>query len=238
MTPLRTPLLLVLALLPSTLLARPVARPAPVSVSDAIRRFAEQNRMTCAVHGGKLYVKVDTATLQRSWDSYCRIGDGKVVEFNGRGHLFTRYNGTKCVDFLEHLDLSTYSPPTQPRVSAVVRLSDTEHRELNAYIDAAQVSSENVVGTFNYGGGRPRRYYPGSTTANCTSWIATAKLDGKQSLAATCGVWESSSPSSWIQSLARRGNERVEAVLLHQFTGDIRDWQQVDRFITESMSKH
>jgi hypothetical protein len=210
---------------------------APAAVRAELQRFAEQTRMSCAVHNGKLFIKVDTAALQRGWDAYCRIGGGKVLEFNGRGHLFTRFNGTKCADFLETLDLSTFSAPTQPRVTTLVKLTDAEHRELNAYVDAAQRDSAGTVGTFCYGGGRPRRYYPGSTTANCTSWISSAKLDGCQSLARTCGVWDAASPSAWIQSLARNGNERVEAVLLHKFTGDVGSWQQVDRFITESMAK-
>ncbi len=233
--------LLVVLLALRTLAAPAGARPAPVPpqapVRTALERFASENRMPTAVHGGKLYIKVDTTALQRSWDAYCRIGDGKVLEFNGRGHLFTRYNGTKCVDFLETLDLATFSAPTQPRVTTIVKLSDQEHRELNAYIDAAQRDSAGTVGTFSYGGGRPRRYYPGSTTANCTSWISAAKLDGQQSLARSCGVWEAASPSAWIQSLARTGNQRVEAVLLHKFSGDVRNWQEVDRFMNESMAK-
>ena len=215
----------------------PAPAPTAVPVRTALEQFAVQNRMPTAVHNGKLYIKVDTAALQRSWNAYCQIGDGKVLEFNGRGHLFTRFNGGKCVDFLETLDLASFSAPTQPRVTTVVKLSDQEHRELNAYIDAAQRDSAGTVGTFSYGGGGPRRYYPGSTTANCTSWISSAKLDGRQTLARACGVWEAASPSAWIQSLARNGNQRVEAVLLHQFTGNVGNWQEVDRFMTESMAK-
>jgi hypothetical protein len=231
-------LLLALSLTSPAARAKPSSRTPPaVPVRAELQRFAEQNRMACAVHNGKLFIKVDTPALQRGWDAYCRIGGGKVLEFNGRGHLFTRFNGGKCADFLESLDLSTFSAPTQPRVTTVVKLTDGEHRELNAYIDAAQVNSPGTVGTFSYGGGRPKRYYPGSTTANCTSWISSAKLDGRQSLATACGVWDAASPSSWIQSLARNGNQRVEAVLLHQFQGDVRNWQQVDRFISESMAK-
>lgn len=232
------PVALMVLLLAPTAEARKAPQPTPVPVRTALERFAGENRMQTAVHNGKLFIKVDTTALQRSWDAYCRIGDGKVLEFNGRGHLFTRFNGTKCVDFLETLDLASFSAPTQPRVTTIVKLSAEEHRELNAYIDAAQRDSAGTVGTFSYGGGGPRRYYPQSRTANCTSWISSAKLDGRQTLARACGVWEAASPSSWIQSLARSGNQRVEAVLLHQFAGDIRSWQEVDRFMTESMSKH
>lgn len=214
--------------------AKPVL---PKTVGAELKLFAERNQMATAMHGNKLYIKVDTPKLQANYDAFCKIGDNKVLEFNGRTHLFTRFNGKRCADFLENLDLDTFSAPTQARVSVIVKLDDKMHTELNRYITAANANPRQEIGTFNYGGGRPKRYYPGSTTANCTSWISSAKLDGKQSLAQSCGVWDSASPSSWIQSLARKGNQRVEAVLLHKFSGDVNNWREVDAFMTSSM-KH
>jgi hypothetical protein len=126
-------------------------------------------------------------------------------------------------------------------VSVVVRLNETEHRELNSYIESASSSYQNArreIGSFNYNGGRPARYYPGSTKANCTTWISSAKLDGRQSLARACGVWEAASPTGWIRSLAQRGNSRVEAVMLHGFNGDVTNGRAVEQFVREATTKH
>ena len=214
------------------------AKPAkPVAVSAEFKAFAQRHGMTTALHKGKLFIKVDSSKLNKNWDAFCKIGGGKVLEFNGRTHLFTRYNGKRGADFLEQLDLDTYSAPTSPRVTTVVRLNTAEHKELDTYIRAASKNSQKEIGTFNYYGGRPKRYYPGSTTANCTSWIAAAKLDGKRSLGETCGVGTHAAPSTFIKSLARKGNDRVEAVLLHHFKGDVNNWREVDAFISSSMKK-
>lgn len=214
---------------------QPGAKPAFAS----FKQFAQQTQMPHAVHNGKLFIAVDKTKLQQNYDAYTKIGGGKVLEFSGTGHLHTRHNGKKDVHFLfgSLYPTGTFSAPTGKRVSAVVKLTDAEHREFNAYLDAASVNAKNVIGKWNYNGGRPKRYHGGSGAANCTSWISTAKLDGSRTLGQTCGVWGSVSPTSWINSLARSGNSRVEAVMLHGFTGDVNNRVQIDAFIRDNM-KH
>ena len=205
--------------------------------TNGFQQFAQQNRMNCAMHRGKLFIKVDSSKLRQNFSTYCGIGNGKVLEFSGKGHLYTRYNGNKAADFLFGLDRSTFSAPSGKRVSVVVKLNTREHQELDRYVAAAGRNPNREIGSFDYYGGMPKRYYPNSSgTANCTSWISSAKLDGRQSLGRTCGVWDAASPSSWIQSLARNGNDRVQAVLLHSFTGNVNNWREVDSFISSSMA--
>jgi hypothetical protein len=203
--------------------------------------FAQKHGMKSAVHNGKLFIKVDKTKLSRNFDEYARIGNGKVLEFNGTGHLHTRYNGKKDANFLSGLSIGTYRPPSYgKRVTVVVKLTDSEHRELDSYIGSASASrngAKQEIGSFNYNGGRPKRYYPSSTKANCTSWISSAKLDGRQSLGRTCGVWDAASPRGWIRSLAQRGNKRVEAVLLHGFEGDVSNARAVNQFVSQATTK-
>lgn len=199
------------------------------------KQFAEQNQMPCAMHNGKLFIKVDGSKLQQNLESYCKIGNGKVLEFQGKGHLHTRYNTNKDADFITRLSNGTFRPPYSAGASVVVKLTDNEHRELNAYVDAAHNDARSTIGSFNYNGGLPKRYYPSSSKANCTSWISSAKLDGRQSLARSCGVWDAASPTGWIKSLVSRGNSRVEAVLLHQFNGDVNNLREINSFINTTM---
>ncbi len=204
--------------------------------------FAQKHGMKSATHNGKLFIKVDNTKLSRNFSEFAQIGNGKVLEFTGTGHLHTRYNGQKDANFLSGLSIGTYRPPSSgKRVTVVVKLTDAEHRELDSYISAASSSRDAArreIGSFNYNGGRPKRYYPESSKANCTSWISSAKLDGRQSLGRTCGVWDAASPRGWIRSLAQNGNSRVQAVLLYGFEGDVTNASAVNQFVTQATSKH
>ena len=212
--------------------------------AQTFQGFAQKHGMKSAMHGGKLYIKVDTKKLNKHMKEYAQIGNGKVLEFAGTGHLHTRFNGKKDANFLSGLSIGTFSPPstyTGKRVTVVVKLNDKEHRELDAYISAASKNysgASKEIGKFNYNGGMPNRYYPNANPmANCTSWISAAKLDGRQSLGSTCGVGSAASPRSWIRSLAQRGNSRVEAVLLHNFDGDVSNARAVQQFVTDATTK-
>lgn len=213
------------------------------SQASPFKAFAQAQGMPHAVHNGKLYIKADMAKLRANYDAFARIGEGSVLEFAGTGHLHTRFNGKKDANFLSGLSIGTFSPPSYgKRVSVVVKLTDPEKRELNDYVTAASSSYDGArreIGSFNYNGGRPARYYPSSANkANCTTWISSAKLDGSRSLASALGVWEAASPRSWIRSLAQSGNERVQAVMLYNFEGDIADGRAVSQFVTEATQKH
>ena len=219
--------------------ARKQLRQQQLPAFTSFKQFAKHTQMAHATHNGKLYIKVDTPKLWEHFDAYTKIGNGKVLEFTGKGHLHTRYNGKSDVHFLfgSLYSKGTFSTPNGKRVTAIVKLNDGEHRELNSYISAASVNAKNEIGKWNYNGGRPKRYHGGSGAGNCTSWISTAKLDGRKTLGETCGVYGSVSPSSWIQSLARNGNNRVEAVMLHGFKGDVNKLSEVNAFISDAMKK-
>ncbi|MCK5801012.1 MAG: hypothetical protein KAI47_27680, partial [Deltaproteobacteria bacterium] len=216
---------------------RPAQRPAELTFTA----FAKKHDMQTATHSGKLYIKVNRQTLQQNFNEYAQIGGGKVLEFNGTGHLHTRYSGKKDANFLSGLGIGTFRPPSYgKRVTVVVKLTDAEHVELDRYIGAASESysaAKQVIGSFNYNGGRPKRYYANGGKANCTSWISSAKLDGQHSLGQTCGVWDAASPTGWIGSLVSRGNSRVQAVLLHGFEGNVNDARSVQQFVAEA-NKH
>lgn len=215
-------------------------QPRPGAFSS-FKQFAREMQFPTALHRGRLFINVnDFSKLAMNAEAYTAIGGGKMLEFNGRGHLHTRYNGAKDAHYLFgslYAD-GGYTPPRPKAVSVAVKLKDVEHRELNAYIEAARRNPQQEIGGWNYGGGRPKRYYPReNATANCTSWISAAKLGERgESLAKLAGVWESVSPSSWIGSLARNGNERVDAVLLHGFQGDMNNWREIDSFIGEALA--
>lgn len=222
--------------------ARVRARPrqAPRSFTS-FKQFAREMQFPTAKHRGKLFINVnDMGKMASNVEAYTAIGGNKMLEFNGKGHLHTRYNGAKDAHFLFGTLYANggYSVQRPKAVGVAVKLKDAEHREFNNYIDAARANPQQEIGGWNYGGGRPKRYYPREgAKANCTSWISAAKLgEGGKSLARLTGVWESVSPSGWIGSLARNGNERVEAVMLHGFQGDMNNWRQIDAFIREALA--
>lgn len=239
------PALLVLLLVQGSLAqAQLRLQPAPLRPGphfSGFESFAKRAGMKHAFHDKRLYIAAPKATLREHWADFVEVGNGKVLEFTGRSHLHTRFDRKRDVDFYELLNISTFEPPKDPRVTVVAQLLKPEYKNFKTYFDAANgFDAPKVIGTWDYNGGIGPAYFrqDGRGSSNCTTWLNRAKLgENGETLSELLGVpHPSAAPSMWIKSLAQQGNERV-VVMLHQFEGDVANRADVDRFIQATMTK-
>ena len=98
------------------------------------------------------------------------------------------------------------------RVAVLVQLKTSEMARLRTWIDGGVNTPLECLGMFNYGGGDP--WATGrAMSSTCTSWMSYAPIgDNGETLGELAGVGRSNEPNSFVNSLVRRGNDRVHGV--------------------------
>jgi len=180
--------------------------------STRLRTLVQSNRLPTFQKHGKTYFATKNSTPMNQYTAL----SNNVVEFfisPGFHHLYTRI-GDQTYSRIGGLSRSSYYRGSSERIGVLVELKSHEMERLKSYLDRAEANPGQVLGPFNYNGGRP------PNMSNCTSYITNAPIGRNgESLGRVCGVGESGFPQGFLGSLMRSNNERVKAVVVHNPSG-------------------
>ena len=187
-----------------------------------LNQFVQTNRLKTFTKNGKPVIAMKNKTQVNN--QYLKLGKN-VIEFfvrPGFHHLYMRvpYPGQdgkvqhKVFSRISGLDVSSWYGSTSERVSVLAELSDKQLTNLRKYLDKAKANPLQVLGRFEYNGGRPPH------ASNCTSYVTNAKIgENGETLARVLGVYESGMPQGFLNSLMSRGNSQVKAMVVTNPSG-------------------
>jgi hypothetical protein len=185
-------------------------------------KLVRDGRAKTFTRNGKKWIGLKHSQVDPA--QYTSLGKN-VVEFfisPGFHHLYTRI-GDKTYSRISGLTRGAWYPGTSERVGVLVEFKDSEMAKLNAFLERAHANPRDVIGTFNYNGGRPPH------SSNCTDYITTAKIgDRGQSVGSVCGTYDSAMPQGFLRSLMNSNSDRIKAVVVHNPSGTFNDSYQPD----------